>query len=137
MNAILITTVLSFVISSSVMAGNTYRPLTSDSPSANTAKSLKKMTDQPWFPETLSVVISNRTVSYVSHVPTYKYDREHCVLTKLTSGTLLTFCDPKYKEVKFKVSSVNTNMVTLEILGTLKQKKIPLDIVENLTPAAQ
>ena len=117
----------------SAPAGNTYRPLTTDSPSVTTARPVKKISDKPWFPDSLPVVVSNKTVSYVTKAQSYKINPSWSPLIKLSIGTVFPIYDPNYREVKFQVSSVNTNMVTLQIQGTLTQKKIPLDIMENQT----
>jgi len=126
--------ILSVTLSGLASAGNTYKPLTAASPSSTITKPSKGLSTSAWFPETLSVVISNRTVSYVSDVLLYKFNRQNYPPTKLSNGFLLTIRDPNFKSVKFQVVSVNTNIVVLQILGTMKRQNTPLNIVENLTP---
>ena len=49
-------------------------------------------------------------------------------------GTLLTLHGPGYKAVRFQVASVNTNVVVLQVMGTMTRKKVPLDVLKTFTP---
>lgn len=107
-------------------------PARAESPRPKLAKSIESI---QWFPDEISVAVTNRALYYVPDPVGYQHSPSLKDCQRIQRGGQLTLRkgDGSEETRVFQVAMILSNAVMLSVRGTLQQKTVPIVIINPPT----